>query len=213
MDLILFGIQGSGKGTQSQKIAQRYDLTVFETGAELRHLAQSQNPLGQKVKSIIERGHLVPHQVVMAIVENFIVNLPSGSSILFDGLPRSQEQAEDLRKILQKLNRSYIALNLNLSQKEALKRLSSRRICDQCKTVYPIFYQKNNCERCGGNLITRSDDNVDSIKTRLETFVRETRPVIKDYKKAGQLIEIEGNQPIEKVTEDIFKELDKIYFQ
>lgn len=211
MDLILFGIQGSGKGTQAEKIAEKYNLEIFETGARLRALAQENETLGKKVKSIIEAGHLVPNKVVIEIVENFIQKTPKAKSILFDGIPRSMKQKESLEKIFQKLGRESKALLINISKKEAIKRLTTRRICKECKMVYPAFYKEERCNKCSGKLISRIDDNIESIKTRLDFFEKETMPVIEKYRKEARLIEIDGEKSIEEVSEEIFGKLNSIY--
>ncbi len=208
MDLIFFGMQGSGKGTLGKAIAQRYDMQIFETGGALRKLSSEESELGKKVKSIIEAGHLVSDEVVMEIVENFMNNLAPNTSVLFDGIPRKVDQAKLLNALLDKHARKYIGVLLNLSKESALKRLTTRRICKNCKAVYPVFYKKDTCEACGGELITRSDDNPQAIKTRLEAFEKETVPAIELYK--DSLITIDGEPSIEEVQKLAFNALDPI---
>lgn len=215
MDLILFGMQGAGKGTQGKILAERYGLEIFETGNELRKLAKEDSELGKKVKSIIEAGHLVSNTVVMEIVENFVNNLSAGKNILFDGIPRKTEQAESLNGLLDKHNREYIAVIIDISRETALKRLTTRRICQKCKHVYPVFYQKDHCEVilpdgqiCHGELVTRADDNDEAIRTRLEAFETETIPAIKMYQ--NKLVKIDGETDIKEVTESAIQALDPI---
>lgn len=208
MDLILFGMQGAGKGTLGKGVAARYQLQIFETGAELRKLSQENSPLSQKVKSIIEAGHLVPNEVVMEIVENFMSKLPAGKSVLFDGIPRQIEQAHSLNNLLAKHNRDYKALLINIKKETALKRLTTRRICENCKNIYPVDYTKESCEKCGGKLITRTDDNPQAIQTRLEAFEQETIPAIELYK--DKLIEIDGEPKIDEVEKLAISVLDPI---
>lgn len=208
MDLILFGIQGSGKGTQGKFIAEKYGFEVFETGGELRKLSQENSELGKKVKSIIEAGHLVPNDVVMEIVENFMNHLAPGKNVLFDGIPRKMDQKESLDAILNKFGRPFLGILIKISEEEALRRLTTRRLCEKCKTVYPAAYSSENCE-CGGKLITRTDDNPESIKTRLQAYTDETLPVIEKYITEGKMIEINGERPIEEVTKNTFEALDQ----
>lgn len=203
MDLILFGMQGSGKGTQSKVIAERCGLEVFETGAELRRLAAEDSELGRKVKSIIEAGHLVPTEVVMEIIADFLHHLPAGKSVLFDGIPRSDDQQKLFDELMKKEGHDFMGLLIELSEKEALHRLTTRRLCKVCKSVFPAFYEKDKCENCGGELITRHDDTPDAIRTRIDTFLQKTVPVIEDYKAQGKMLIVNGEQAIEKVTEDI----------
>lgn len=211
MDLILFGMQGSGKGTQSKFISERCSLSVFETGAELRRLASEDSDLGRKVKSIIEAGNLVSTEIVMEIVLNFLHNLPEGHSALFDGIPRSQEQQVALDELLEKEGREFMGLDIRITEEEALRRLTTRRLCENCKTTYPAFYAEDACGECGGNLVTRRDDTPDAIRTRIDTFLGKTMPVIEDYAARGKMITVNGEQGIEEVTDDCMEAL-KPYF-
>ncbi len=208
MDFIFFGMQGSGKGTLGKVVAEKYGMQIFEMGGELRKLATQDSELAKKVKSIIESGQLVSDEVVMEIVENFMNNLPKGTQVLFDGIPRKVAQAELLNALLEKHNRTYKAVLLDISKEIALKRLTTRRVCSSCKNVYPSFYAKDNCEKCGGELITRSDDNPEAIETRLNTYEQETVPAIELYN--DRLIKIDGEPSIEKVQELAMKALNPI---
>ncbi len=206
----MFGIQGSGKGTQSKLLKDYYEMAYFETGAELRKLAQEDSELGHKVKSIIEAGHLVDNDVVMEIVENFMKSVPEGKSVIFDGIPRKMEQKETLDALLNEHGREFKVVILDLSEEQALDRLTKRRICSKCKEVYPAKYDKDVCEKCGGELITRTDDNADSIKVRLKAFTDETMPVINKYEEEGKLIHVDGSGAIEEVDKLLHETLDPI---
>lgn len=207
MDIILFGMQGAGKGTIGKAIAEKYKLQIFETGGALRALSQEDSELARKVKSIIEAGHLVPNEVVMEIVENFISKLPAGTNVLFDGIPRKVEQAESLNALLKKNGRTYRAVILDIKEESALKRLTTRRICKVCKTIFPIAYTADKCT-CGGELITRSDDNPEAIQTRLRAYRDETVPAIALYQDG--MIKIDGEPSIEEVEKLAFETLDKV---
>jgi len=182
-------------------------MKIFETGGELRRLAQEDSELGKKVKSIIEAGHLVSNEVVMEIVENFMNNLPEGTDVVFDGIPRKVEQAESLNALLDKHNRTYKAVLIDINKDTALKRLTTRRICRTCKAVYPASYEKNACE-CGGELITRADDNAQAIETRIDAYMKETVPAIEMYN--DKLIKINGEPTIEEVEKLAYETLDPI---
>jgi len=218
MDLLLFGMQGSGKGTQGKFLVERYGLVNFVTGDELRRLAQEPSPLGQKIKSIIEAGHLVSNEVVMEIIENFMKNLPAGKSILFDGIPRNGEQAKSFNDLMKRLNRHFLGVLIEISEDTALRRLSTRRLCKQCKTVYPAAYDKGTCQAslengkmCGGELVIRTDDaNRDSIKNRLTAYRDETLPIIQQYEAESKIIRINGEQSIDEVNEDTCAKLDPL---
>lgn len=208
MDYVLFGIQGSGKGTQGKILSQRLSAAYFETGGELRRLAHENSPLGEKVKSIIEAGNLVPNEVVMEIVANFVgmETLPK-TAIIFDGIPRNKEQSETFESLLKKLGRDYTGIYFKLSREEAENRLLHRRICKLCKTVYPASFTGESCGACGGMLMTRTDDNPESIRTRLDIFFKETMPVIEAWANQGKMIEVDGAKSIDEVTQELVKKL------
>ncbi len=210
MDIVLLGIQGSGKGTQSKFLQEQYGLVYFETGRELRKLSQEDSELGQKVKSIIEAGHLVPSEVVMDIIADFMGKLPSGAQVLFDGIPRKKDQAEQFEQVLKEAGRDFTCVYITLEKEEAVRRLTTRRICEKCKAVYPATFTSDICTACGGKLITRSDDNPESINNRINAFFNETTPVIEDYRARNMLIEVNGQQSIEDVTQELFSKLDPL---
>lgn len=203
MDLVLFGIQGSGKGTQSKAIAEHCGLVIFETGAELRRLSTEDSELARKVKAIIESGNLVPTEVVMEIITDFLHRLPAGKSALFDGIPRSDDQKEQFDALMIKEGRTFKGILIELTEAEAVKRLTTRRMCPTCKTIYPAAYQKETCEADGSTLITRQDDTPAAIRVRLDTFLQKTVPVIEAYKTEGKMLIVKGEQAIEQVTHDI----------
>jgi len=212
MDLVLFGMQGSGKGTQAEQLVKSCDFEMFETGAELRRLASEDSELGKKVKTIIEAGHLVPTEVVMEIIANFISRLPANKNVLFDGIPRSKDQKKQFDELMQKEGREFMGLLIEITEKEALDRLTTRRLCTNCKQTYPAFYDKETCEKCGGELITRKDDTPDAIRVRLDTFLEKTVPVIEKYKASGNMLIVNGIQSIEAVNTETMESI-KPHFQ
>ena len=200
-------MQGAGKGTLGKIVAKKYGMTIFETGGALRSLANEDSELGKKVKSIIEAGHLVSNEIVMEIVEDFMNKLEDNSPILFDGIPRKVEQANSLNKLLDKHKRNYKAVLINIEKETALKRLTTRRIDPVTKKVYPASYKSDISEE-GNKLVTRSDDNPEAIRTRLEAFENETKPAIELYN--DKILTINGEPDIEKVQEEAFSILDTI---
>jgi adenylate kinase len=208
MDIVLFGIQGSGKGTLGKIAADKYGYVIFETGSELRKLAQEQNELGKKVKSIVEAGHLVPNDVVMDIIENFMAHLPKGKNVLFDGIPRKMVQAETFDDLMKKLHRDFFGILVDVPEDVVTRRLMNRRMCENCKTVYPANYTKDICEKCGGKLVSRSDDNPESIRTRINAFFTETMQVIEHYKSQGKLFSMNGNLSIDDAGKEMLKLLE-----
>lgn len=209
MDLVLFGIQGSGKGTIGRAVSQKFGFHYFETGAQLRKLAQEDSDLARKVKTIIEAGQLVPNEVVMEIIEEFMKTVQDGKPVIFDGIPRKPVQSKTFDELMKKLGREYMGLLVDVPEEMALKRLTTRRICSKCKAVYPADYNKEACEKCEGELMTRSDDNPESIRTRFQSYFDETMPVIEDYRADGKLITIDGRPPIPEVGDAVFQILKK----
>lgn len=209
MDIVLFGIQGSGKGTLGRAVAEKFNYEYFETGGQLRILAQENSALGQKVKTIIEAGHLVPADVVMDIVEDFVKKNPAPKKIIFDGIPRSAAQAESFNQLLEKHQRSFIGILVDIPEETALKRLTSRRICSKCKTIFPGDYSPNQCEKCQGDLMTRTDDNPESIRIRFQTYREETLPVIEQYKKEEKIVMLDGTPAIPQARTSIFQLIEE----
>lgn len=204
MDIILFGMQGSGKGTQGKILAERYGLKVFEMGGVLRSMIASGTELGNQIKETVEQGKLVSDDIIMKVVERFLEIEGKGHNVLFDGIPRTMNQAERLLALLSAHGREVFVLNIHISEKEAIDRLTKRRICTQCKEVYPAFFKEAVCNKCGGELATRSDDtNLASIQERLHHFEAETVPVIQHFYKRDRLIEVDGEQSISDVTEEM----------
>lgn len=210
MDIVLLGIQGSGKGTLGKAVAKKYGFELFETGAELRKLSQKKSPLGRKVKTIVETGQLVPNEVVMDIISSFMDQLSKGKDVLFDGIPRKIEQADSFNALMQKLGRNFMGILIDVSEDVAIKRLTLRRLCQNCKTVYPADYSKAVCQKCAGALITRNDDNPQSIKTRFKAFYQETTPVINRYKEQEKIIVMNGDRDIKSCQEEIFTIIAKL---
>lgn len=185
-DLIFIGIQGSGKGTQAKLLAEKEGYQIFETGGALRKMATEDSPLGQKVKSITQRGDLVPNEIVMDIVENFIQKIQNDTPIIFDGIPRSEEQRISLENLLRKKKRDFLALEVRLSEAEAIKRLLKR-----------------------AEIEGRADDNLETIKKRIHNFYQHTQPLLEAWKDQGRLKVIDGEQSIEKVSDDIFESVQE----
>lgn len=206
-DLVLFGIQGSGKGTQGKLLAAKFGYKIFETGSELRNLAKLTTPLALKVKSIIDAGNLVSDEVVMEIVENFLEGLSSEQRVLFDGIPRKESQAVLFDALMKKVERRPLGVYINLVETDALKRLSVRRICQTCQKTFPADYTLETCDLDGAALVTRADDNPESIKKRFTNYSMETMPVIERYRTRKNLIEVQGNHEISDVFASITESL------
>ncbi len=205
-DLILVGKQGSGKGTQAKILAKKLGFKIFETGAELRKMAKEDSDLGREVLAITSRGDLVSNDIVMRIVEDFLANLDKNTPVIFDGIPRSEVQRESLEKLLAKNSRDFTALEIKLSNEEALNRLIMRAHCDDCGNNFGSL--EDVCPKCGSeNISRRADDNPEAIMNRLKNFDEYTYPLLGEWEKRGKLVSVNGEQSIEKVTAEIFDKL------
>lgn len=183
MDLVFFGIQGSGKGTQAKKLAAEFGYEIFEAGGELRKIAASGSKLGDTVKSYIDQGHLVPHQIIMQVVKEAVSARPKTTKILFDGIPRDVDQMRDFDAIMAAADRPFRCIEILLSEDQAKARILGRAKAEG-----------------------RADDaNAEIILRRMDTFKQKTRPVIETYRKVGNLIEIDGNRGVDAVYEDLRK--------
>lgn len=196
-DLILIGKQGSGKGTQGKILAEKFGYQIFETGKELRAIAAQDTELGRKVKEITTRGDLVSNEIVMEIVENFIANLEGDAPVIFDGIPRSEIQRQSLEVELEKAGRNWTALEITLSDEEAMRRLLVRGTANDTGAQFGA----------ASTAPRRADDNEEGIKRRLQNFAEHTQPLLAVWQEAGKLVSVDGQQTPSEVTADIFAAL------
>lgn len=184
MNIVLLGIQGSGKGTQAEIMAKRYNLSIFEMGNEFRHLAEEDSELGHKIKSIIEHGKLVPAKIVIQVLQGFLKKIPKAQSVIFDGIPRNQAQQKAFNRLMTKEKRDFRVVNIDIPEDETIKRLVLR---------------------------SRHDDTPEIIKQRIRIFLQNTKPVIQNYRRKKLVIEVNGNQSIKQVAAEIHRHLDNYY--
>ena len=177
MDLLLFGIQGSGKGTQAKKLAAEFGYDIFEAGGELRKIAAGGSELGTTVKSYIEAGKLVPHEIIMQVVKEAIAARPATQKILFDGIPRDEAQKRDFDAIMAGVGRDFRGIHLLLDPEEGVQRILGR-----------------------AKIEGRADDaNEQVIRRRMATFTEKTLPVIKAYQSDGKVTEIDGKGAVDAI--------------
>jgi adenylate kinase len=205
-DLILFGVQGCGKGTQARILAEKHGYKVFETGKELRGIAAGGTELGMKVKEIIEAGHLVPDEVVIEIVAHFLENTDVSQTVIFDGLPRKISQKDLFEEVVGRFNRAPIAVLIHISDELALQRLGNRWMSKSTGKIYPSR-DAALAECPESDVYQRADDTPEAIQVRLDTYHRETKPVIDWYKSEGRMVEVEGDRAVEAVTSDLLEKI------
>lgn len=216
MNLVILGAQGSGKDTQSEKIAEKFGFGTIHMGQFLREVARKDTPLGKEIyryQNVL--NEMVPSEILKQVLHLKIASFPREQGIVFEGIPRTMDQAGYFDEVLLEFGRKLDAvIDLNLSLEEAVRRISKRRVCEKCKKVLildrDIESKDESCPDCGGNVIQRIDDTEKGVKKRLEVFKNETLPVLEHYKEKGLLIEIDGDQSIEKVEKDIIEKLKNI---
>jgi adenylate kinase len=212
MQLILFGPPGVGKGTQAKLLSSKYNIPHISTGDILREAVKNQTPLGKKAQEIMQRGELVPDDIVIGIVKDTLSQQRCKNGFILDGFPRSIGQAESLQNILDELDFNNIhVINITANDDELIKRLTNRRACKSCSSIfiYDEIKDKNECPVCGAkeSFYQRNDDREEVIKHRLEVYKSTTIPVLQFYKRKNKNIDIDGLQEIEKVTGNILSAL------
>ncbi len=209
LNLIILGPQGSGKGTQAELLAQKFDLAVLGTGAMFREIAKTQSELGKKINQIMNvEGRLVDSELTSEIVKDRIERIPKGQGIILDGFPRTMRQYELFREFWPRLGRGdYHILCIELSEAEAVKRLATRFVCEKCGEIY-IGNDSGACKVCGRRLIQRPDDSAEAVRMRLRMFNEQTLPMIKEMEKEARVIRIDGSPSIEEVHREILKKLN-----
>lgn len=211
MNVILFGAPGAGKGTQSSFLVDRLGMVQISTGDLFRAAIKNKTDLGVLAQGYMDKGDLVPDAVVIGMVQEALSKL-EGRSFILDGFPRTVAQAEELEKILVKLNvKIGQAIFLEVPQGDLIERLTGRRVCKSCGAVYHVkskpSKQESVCDLCGGDVIQRNDDKLEVIATRLKNYEESTLPLKTYFKNKGQYLEVDGNRSTEEVFSDIKKNL------
>lgn len=209
------GLPGVGKGTQAELIVKKYNVVHVSTGEIFRQALEENTSLGQEAKKYLDAGSLVPDEITIGIVAEKLQSLNQDKGFLLDGFPRTVEQALALDECLTNLNRKLdCCLQVEIEQKFLVKRLTGRRICKNCGATYHLLFRpskkENVCDRCGGALYQRDDDNEKTVKARLEINSSQVTPILSYYKNSGVLFEVDGLQVVEKVFADIENILDNL---
>lgn len=210
MNLIILGPQGSGKGTQASLLAKEFKLFYYDNGRYLRKVAKNDPKIDRLIN---KEGKLLSDKLVISLATDYIEKHSSSrDNLLLDGLPRSVKQYEMLSKWLAETEKEIdYAVLLEISEEESIKRLSARRICEECGEIYNLITNpplKNGC-KCGGELIQRKDDKPEAIRQRLKLYHQTTEPLIKIYEREGVLVRVDGERPIDVIFEDIMSQLRK----
>ena len=215
MHVILMGPQGSGKGTQSERVRERLHLASIATGELFRAAIKSGSELGQRIQAVYDRGELVPDALTVALVEERLDQLAEerrrGGAIegaLYDGFPRTEGQAAALDDALRARGERLTAvIALDVPRETRVRRLAGRRVCANCGRVYNVVSDppavEGVCDVCGGALIQRADDTAEAVAKRLDLYDIETAPLAERYERDGLLVRVDGDRAIDEVTEAI----------
>jgi adenylate kinase len=198
--LVMLGPPGAGKGTQAQRFANQRTVPWISTGAMLREAVQAGTPLGRAAKSIMDAGQLVSDDLVIGIVRERLEQRDAVRGFVLDGFPRSLPQAQALDKLIDD-RAPLVVVDIEVPEETLVSRLQARRICKNCgwnaSPGVPV------CEKCGGPLVQRSDDNTDVVRERLRVYARSTRPIVEFYERRATFRCVDGDQTLDSVAADI----------
>ena len=208
MKIVFMGPPGAGKGTQAEKIIENYQIPHISTGVMFRKAIKDQTELGMEAKRYMDQGALVPDHVTIGIVKDRLSESDCKSGFLLDGFPRTVDQAKALDEILTSLDSKIdYVINIDVDLDILKERLTGRRICRSCGATYHMVFNPpavaGTCDKCGGELYQRKDDNEETVGNRLDVYVSQTKPLLDYYSLAGNLVNINGQQSIDLVFAEI----------
>ena len=211
MDIVLFGKPGAGKGTQAPLLAQALGGTTLSTGDVLRNAIKDGTKLGLEAKAYMDRGDLVPDSVILGIIGEALRMPLYAKGTILDGVVRTVPQAEGLRDVLAGLGRKVDGvIAFDIADSEIVKRMSGRTVCSNCQTPYSGRKPGDKCDKCGGTLIRRRDDDPVAVQNRLDVYAQQTAPVFHWYKKSGATVAtVDAVGTVEEVTKRALKALGK----
>lgn len=211
MNILLFGKPGAGKGTQAPELAAALKVPTLATGDVLRQAVREGTPLGRKAKEYMDRGDLVPDDVILGIVGDALAKPDYQRGVILDGVVRTLPQAEGLKKVLAGLNRKLDAvLSFDIDNDEIVQRLGGRTVCEKCQTPYTGRSAGDTCDKCGGTLVRRKDDEPDAIRNRLKVYDEQTAPVFDWYSRNGtRMATVKAVGTVAEVTKRALKALGR----
>jgi adenylate kinase len=208
MNLILLGAPGAGKGTQGKSLSEKYGIPQISTGDILRSNVRNRTPLGQKAREYMDKGLLVPDDIVVEMVSGRIRLEDCVKGFILDGFPRNLTQAEVLEKTLSGLGKEIDhVIGIEVDRKELIRRLSGRRVCRKCGASYHVIFNPpvnmGMCDSCGSEIYQRDDDKEETIEARLKVYEKETFPLVEYYTRKGLYVAIDGIGSVDEITKSI----------
>ena len=215
MNLLLMGAPGAGKGTVSSYLIEAHSMKHISTGDILREAVANKTKLGLQVKEFMDTGALVPDSIILEIIKETLGKIDSSKGVIFDGFPRTINQAKEFDKMLKEINSKIdLVIALDVEDDVVIKRITGRRTCSKCKAIYNIYYKPSRidgkCDECGGDLYTRNDDNLDSLKKRLSEYHINAEALLSFYESQGIVKHINADtsrDEEERKLEEILKEI------
>ena len=209
MNLILLGAPGAGKGTQAEKICEKFNIPAISTGNIIRAALRNGTEMGLKAKSYMEAGQLVPDEVVIGIIKDRLKEDDCKAGFILDGFPRTIPQAQALEDMGIRIDK---VVDIEVPDETITARLSGRRVCAKCANSYHLLYKKPKvdgiCDACGGELVQRKDDAPETVQARLVEYHEMTEPLKDFYSKLGKLIIVEGQEEVKETTKLVFEALE-----
>ncbi len=215
MNIVLLGPPGAGKGTQGERIARRFGVPKLATGDVLREAVRAGTPLGREAKTFMEAGDLVPDAVILGILKEALAQPEAAGGVVLDGVVRTVPQAEGLERVMSELHRKVdVVLLFDVDAEELVRRIGARTVCESCQTPYTGREPGSRCEKCGGRLIRRKDDEPEAVRHRMRAYRDQTKPVIDWYRCRSEetggprFVEVDAVGEVDEVTQRVLSALD-----
>lgn len=213
MNLMVFGAPGAGKGTQAQFLTQKYGIPQISTGEILREAIVDRTEMGMKAKKFIDNGKLVPDSTMIGVVKDRLLDDDCKNGFILDGFPRTIGQAKALEKLMKSLGIFLDkVISFDVPENLIIGRITGRRVCPACGASFHVAFHppkiEDICDSCHNGLIVRKDDNIETVKTRLEAYYTQTAPLLSFYKQRNILLELDGDNNIKNITEEMLEALN-----
>ena len=210
LKLIIFGPPSAGKGTQAQRLSERYSIPQIATGDLLSAAVAKQTPLGAKIKSYLDSGRLGPDDLIVQLISDRVSKPDCASGYILDGFPRTMGQARELDKMTE----VDVVLNIVVDMERLVERAIGRRTCGQCASVYHVSFNPPKapgvCDKCGSGLIQRDDDKEDTVRNRLRIYMEQTAPLLEHFRMNDNLVDIDGSKGIDGVFDQMVETIERV---